>query len=61
MTVGEFYDSIIGYILKFMGRNIVDQSVRVHIGNQLYDVKDIDTVIDMDTNKSNIVIHVDDK
>lgn len=61
MTVGEFYDNIVGYILKFMGKNIVDQSVRVHIGNQLYDVKDIDTVIDMDTNKPNIVIHVDDK
>lgn len=61
MTVGEFYDNIVWYILKFMGKNIVDQSVRVHIGNQLYDVKDIDTVIDMDTNKPNIVIHVDDK
>lgn len=61
MTVGEFYDNIVGYILKFMGKNIVDQSVRVHIGNQLYDVKDIDTIIDMDTNKPNIVIHVDDK
>lgn len=38
-----------------------DALVRVHIGNQLYDVKDIDTVIDMDANKPNIVIHVDDK
>ena len=32
--------------------------VCVHIGNQLYDVDHIDTVIDMDTNKPNIVIHV---
>lgn len=33
-------------------------TIRVHIGNQLYDVDHIDTVIDMDTNKPNIVIHV---
>ena len=32
--------------------------VRVHIGNLLYDIDHIDTVIDMDTNKPNIVIHV---
>lgn len=32
--------------------------VRIHIRNQLYDVDHIDTVIDMDTNKPNIVIHV---
>ena len=32
--------------------------VRIHIGNLLYDVDHIDTVIDMDTNKPNIVIHV---
>ena len=32
--------------------------VRIHIGNQLYDIDYIDTVIDMDTNKPNIVIHV---
>ena len=32
--------------------------VRIHIGNQLYNVDHIDTVIDMDTNKPNIVIHV---
>ena len=32
--------------------------VRIHIGNRLYDVDHIDTVIDMDTNKPNIVIHV---
>ena len=32
--------------------------VRINIGNQLYDIDHIDTVIDMDTNKPNIVIHV---
>ena len=32
--------------------------VRIHIGNQLYDIDRINTVIDMDTNKPNIVIHV---
>ena len=32
--------------------------VRIHIGNRLYDIDHIDTVIDMDTNKPNIVIHV---
>ena len=35
-----------------------DSQVRIHIGNRLYDVDHIDTVIDMDTNKPNIVIHV---
>ena len=32
--------------------------VRIRIGNQLYDIDHIDTVIDMDSNKPNIVIHV---
>ena len=35
--------------------------VRIHIGNRLYDIGHIDTVIDMDTNKPNIVIHVKEK
>ena len=35
-----------------------DMDVRIHIGNQLYDIDHIDTVIDMNTNKPNIVIHV---
>ena len=35
--------------------------VRIHIVNQLYDVDHIDTVIDMDTNKPNIVIHIKEK
>ena len=61
MTVGEFYDTIVQYVVNFMNRDIVNQSVRIHIGNQLYDVDHIDTVIDMDTNKPNIVIHVKEK
>ena len=32
--------------------------VRIHIGNLLYDIDHIDTVIDMDTNKPSIFIHV---
>ena len=58
MTVGEFYSTIVQEIVSFMNRDIGDQSVRVHIGNHLYDIDHIDTVIDMDTNKPNIVIHV---
>lgn len=58
MTVGEFYDAIVQYVVNFMNRDIVNQSVRIHIGNQLYDIDHIDTVIDMDANKPNVVIHV---
>ena len=58
MTVGEFYDTIVRCIVSFMNMDITNQSVRIHIGNQLYDVDHIGTVIDMDTNKPNIVIHV---
>ena len=58
MTVGEFYNTIAHYVISFINRDIVNQSVRIHIGNQLYDVDHIGTVIDMDTNKPNIVIHV---
>ena len=58
MTVGEFYNTIAHYVISFINRDIVNQSVRIHIGNKLYDIDHIDTVIDMDTNKPNIVIHV---
>ena len=58
MTVGEFYDTIAHYVISFINRDIVNQSVRIHIGNKLYDIDHINTVIDMDTNKLNIVIHV---
>ena len=44
--------------LMLMNHHDIDSRVRIHIGNQLYDVDHIDTVIDMDTNKPNIVIHV---
>ena len=58
MKVGEFYDTISHYVISFMNRDIVNQSVRIHIGNHLYNIDYIDTVIDIDTNKPNIVIHV---
>ena len=58
MTVGEFYNTIAHYVISFINRDIVNQSVRIHIGNKLYDIDHINTVIDMDTNKLNIVIHV---
>lgn len=44
--------------LAIMKHCDISSRVRIHIGNQLYDIDRIDTVIDMDTNKSNIVIHV---
>ena len=44
--------------LSLMNHCNAESSVRIHIGNQLYDIDHIDTVIDMDTNKPNIVIHV---
>lgn len=49
---------LINYLSKM--RTIAEDmsQVRIYIGNQLYDVDHIDTVIDMDTNKPNIVIHV---
>ena len=61
MTVGEFYNTIAHYVISFINRDIVNQSVRIHIGNKLYDIDHIDTVIDMGTNKPNIVIHVKEK
>nr|DAU29860.1 MAG TPA: hypothetical protein [Caudoviricetes sp.] len=44
--------------LMLMNHHDIDSRVRVHIGNLLYDIDHIDTVIDMNTNKPNIVIHV---
>ena len=44
--------------LSLMNHCNTESRVRIHIGNQLYDVDHIGTVIDMDTNKPNIVIHV---
>ena len=58
MTVCEFCNTVMQYIVSFINRDIVNQSVRIHIGNKLYDIDHINTVIDMDTNKPNIVIHV---
>ena len=47
--------------LSLMNHCDAESRVHIHIGNQLYDVNYIDTVIDMDTNKPNIVIHVKEK
>ena len=60
MKVNKFYGEIYDCAMQSPGY-IFDQPVRVHIGNQLYDIDHIDTVIDMDTNKLNIVIHVKEK
>lgn len=54
-------EQLINYLTKM--RTMADDTaqVRIHIGNQLYDVDHIDTVIDMNSNKPNIVIHVKEK
>ena len=44
--------------LSLMNHCNAESRVRIHIGNQLYDIDQINTVIDMDTNKPNVVIHV---
>ena len=44
--------------LSLMNHCSSESRVRIHIGNQLYDIDHIDTVIDMDTNQPNIFIHV---
>jgi hypothetical protein len=44
--------------LSLMNHCDAESRVRIHIGNLLYDIDYIDAVIDMDTNKQNIVIHV---
>ena len=56
MFVMDAIDSMVE--LSFMNHCSIESRVRIHIGNQLYDIDHIDTVIDMDTNKPNIVIHV---
>ena len=60
MKVNKFYREVYDCAMQSPGY-IFDQPIRVHIGNQLYDIDHIDTVIDMDTNKLNIVIHVKEK
>lgn len=49
---------LINYLSKM--RTIAEDTsdVRIIVGNLFYDVDHIDTVIDMNTNKPNIVIHV---
>lgn len=56
MFVMDAIDSMVE--LSLMNHCNIESRVRVHIGNLLYDIDRIDTVIDMDTNKPIIVIHV---
>lgn len=56
MFVMDAIDSMVE--LSLMNCCNAESRVRVHIGNQLYNIDYIETVIDMDTNKPNIVIHV---
>ena len=56
MLTVNVIDTMMDLIL--INHHDIDSLVRIHIGNLLYDVDHIDTVIDMDTNKPNIVIHV---
>ena len=56
MLTVNVIDTMMDLIL--INHHDIDSLVRIHIGNLLYDIDHIDTVIDMDTNKPNIVIHV---
>ena len=59
MLAEDLISRIMEYAVMFNLSNF-DTQVRIHVGNQLYDVGHIDTVTDMDTNRQNIVIHVKD-
>lgn len=59
MLTVDVVDTIMALML--INHHDIDSRVRIHIGNQLYDIDHIDTIIDMDTNKPNIVIHVKEK
>ena len=54
-------EQLINYLTKM--QTIADDTaqVRICVGNYLYDIDHINTAIDMDTNKPNIVIHVKEK
>ncbi len=60
MKVNQFYNEVYDCVMQSPGY-IFDQSVRVHIGNKLYDIDHINTAIDMDSNKPNIVIYIKEK
>lgn len=59
MLASEVYYKILSLSTDIMKYR--DTDVRIHIGNLLYDIDHIDTVIDMDINKPNIVIYVKEK
>ena len=56
MLIMDAIDSMVE--LSLMNHCNAESRARIHIRNHLYDIDHIDTVIDMDTNKPNIVIHV---
>ena len=54
----EFQHKILRMIWSKSNNEYANVPVKVNIGRQLFDIDHIDTVIDMDSNKPNIVIHV---
>ena len=60
MKVNRFYNEVYDCVMQSPGY-IFDQSVYICVGNYLYDIDHINTSIDMDSNKPNIVIYVKEK
>ena len=54
-------EQLINYFTKMRTMAEDTAQVRINVGNLLYDIDHINTAIDMDTNKPNIVIHVKEK
>lgn len=55
---------LLGNIMEYasmMNSCGADSEIRICVDHHLYDIGYIDASIDMDTNKSNIVIHVKEK
>lgn len=61
MRFFEFQHKILRMIWGKSNNEYANMPVKVNIGRKLYDVANVSTVIDMDTNKPNIVIHVKEK
>lgn len=60
MLAEDLISCIMEYAVMFNLSNF-DTQVRIRVGDKLYDIGYIDTSVDMDTNRQNIVIHVKDK
>lgn len=55
---------LIGSIMEYaniVNQCNVDTNVRICVGNYLYDIDNISTSINMDTNKQDIIVYVKDK